>query len=140
MAQPRVKWSPTSQQDKLIDVTLDSGLRRSITAICKKANVPRRTFYNWLRDDKGFREYWNGLHLEMIAHHLPGVVSAQVYQALKGNVSAARLLAEIAGQLKTRMEVTGKDGAPLELTGAKEKLVRRIAELATRGAAGKSLK
>ena len=140
MAQQRQKWAPTEEQLRLIEAAQQSGLRKSIITICKAANVPRRTFYYWMSQDRGFREMWNALHQDVISQHLPGVIAAQIHQALAGKTQAARLLAEIAGALKTRVEVSGKDGGALELTGAKERLLSRIADITSRSAAGKGFK
>ena len=114
-------------------------MRHTITALCKTASVPRRTFYNWLREDADFRRAWNSLYEETVQHHLNSVLAAAVHQAVKGNTSAQRLVFEVAGALKTRMEHTGKDGGPIQIEGAREKLAAKLADLATRTEAGKAL-
>ena len=131
-------WTPTKEQAKLMEVALEAGLRCSLSAICKKASVSRRTFYNWLRDDLMFREAWNRLYQDAVSQHLPGVIAAMVFQAQRGNVSASRLIAEIAGVMRTRMEVSGVDGQPIEIGGARERLVGKLADLAARTAAGQA--
>jgi len=131
------KWTPTADQAKLFDEALNSGLRRSVTAICQKAGVSRAAFYRWMQDAH-FRAAWSELHTEAISRHLPGVTAAVIFQAERGNISAARLLYEVAGALKIRAEVTGKDGGPIEILGARERVARRIAELDERRRAGRA--
>ena len=126
-------WKPTIRQLELLELAAqEPGLRRSISALCKKLALPRRTFYHWL-EDPNFKQRWNTLHREMIAQHLPSVTSALIFQAQQGAISAARLIYEVAGELKTRLEVTGENGGPIEISGARERIARRLDELAQRG-------
>lgn len=74
--------------------------------MCADAGVSRDTFYRWLKDD-GFRQAWESAWHGTVLRHLPGVVSAMVERAQSGDVAAARLIADMAGVIKQRVEQSG---------------------------------
>lgn len=92
-------WTPTPNQARLLDAAVECGLGRSITDICKRAGVSRPVFYRAMEKPE-FKAAWGATWQEAIKHHLPGIVAAQVHQALEGETPAARLLLEAAGVLK----------------------------------------
>jgi hypothetical protein len=104
-----------AKQIRLLETALEAGFHRNITAICSDAGVSRVTFYRWM-DDPQFRDAWEGLWKRMAARHLPSAVSAIVAKAQKGDVSASRLLAEMAGVLKQQVEQTGTQRIEIEYT------------------------
>jgi len=108
MAQSGTEWKPNRRQKRLLDAAQESGVNRTITQICKEVGVPRRTFYNWLGKE-GFEKAWDDVWRRAIVRHMPGVVAAMVATANKGNTSAARLLADMAGAIKQRHEITGAE-------------------------------
>lgn len=102
----------TPRQRAVIETAMEPGLNRDIVTVCAAAGVPRRTFYNWLDDDE-FRQAWESVWQAAIRRQLAGVVAAMVNRALAGDVPAARLVGDLAGVIKTKHEVAGKNGQPL---------------------------
>jgi len=61
-----------------------SKYRGIVTDSCKAANVPRRTYYQWMEDDPEFREA-----IEDIAEEALDFVESQHYKNIKeGNVAS----------------------------------------------------
>ncbi len=122
------EWVPTLKQKAVLRAAAEVGLERNISAVCKEAQVDRKSFYRWLKH-ADFRDAWEAVWHGAIRHHLPGVVAAQLDKALKGDTQAARLIADMGGVLKQKHELTGKDGGPIETAGGVSTLEigRRIA-------------
>ena len=103
------------RQAAVLQAAQTVGPKRSVKAICRAAGVSRARFYVWLRDDAEFRAQWVDIWQVAIRQHLPAVVTAQIHKAQAGNTPAARLVAEMAGVLKHRLEHTGEGGVPLRI-------------------------
>lgn len=112
MPQTATEWHPTPKQAAVLEAAQEAGLNRSIVALCEAAHVDRKSFYRWLKDVPEFKAAWEEIWTHSIRRHLPGIVAAQVAKALDGDTPAARLLADLAGVLTTRMDAkvqhTGK--------------------------------
>lgn len=104
-------WTPTSKQKAVLLAAMEVGLNRTITAVCLEARIDRKSFYRWLKD-KQFRDAWEQAWHGNIQHHLPGVISAQLEKALAGDTAAARLVADLAGVLKIKAEVSAPEDQP----------------------------
>ena len=115
MAQIGTEWKPNRRQKKVLDAAQEAGANRTITQVCDDAGVPRRTFYNWLASE-GFARAWDEVWRRAIVRHMPGVVAAMLAKAGKGNVPAARLVADMAGAIKQIHEVTSTDETTIRLT------------------------
>ena len=115
MAQTGTEWKPNRRQKKVLDAAQEAGINRTITQTCEEAGVPRRTFYNWLVEE-GFAEAWDKVWRCAITRHLPSIVAALVSKARKGDVPAARLLADMAGVVKQVHEVSSPEGMTIMLT------------------------
>ncbi len=109
MAHSGTNWRPTQRQSRLLEAAQDEGLDRSISVVCKAAGVPRRTAYNWLKDPD-FAAAWNDVWYGTIRRHLPGAIAALVQQAQEGDVSAIKLVCELAGVYSRRTQVGGDHG------------------------------
>ena len=96
----------TPKMRKVLEAAQQAGTDRTITAVCEEAGVNRRTFYRWLEYRSDFAVAWDEVWHKTIARHLPGVVSALLAKAKKGDVSAARLIADMKGVIKQKHEVT----------------------------------
>jgi len=94
----------TPKQRKVLDVAVIPGLKKTITAICEEAKTSRKSFYRWYRTSKTFRKAWDELWDFQINQYLPSVVAAQIDRALKGYTPAARLLFEISGRMKPKVD------------------------------------
>jgi AcrR family transcriptional regulator len=108
MAENGTTWRPTARQAKVLEAASLAGVGRTITAICEEAGVPARTFYNWLRDDPDFKTAWEDSWRVSLKRHLPGVIAAQIDRAINGDTKAARLLADVAGLIKQKLEHSGE--------------------------------
>lgn len=95
VAQNGTVWKPSPKQAAVLDVAR-TGQMRSLSAICRTAGVPRRTFYNWLKDDAHFADSWNAIWRGTAQQSMPLIIAAMVRKAVRGDVAAARLVAEIA--------------------------------------------
>ena len=112
MPQNTTEWAPSPKQAAVLEAAQEAGLGRSISAICEAARVDRTSFYRWLRKDPQFTAAWKDVWRGALNRHLPGVVAAMLEKAQQGDVPAARLVADLAGLLATRMDAkvqhTGK--------------------------------
>lgn len=132
MSQNTSPWKPTRKQTAALEAAQEAGLNRSITAICEAAGVDRRGFYRWLENDADFRAAWDDIWRGTIKRHLPGVVAAVVSKAQDGDIPAARLLADMAGLTKHRIEADLNHGGTVthDLSAA-QRLFERHPELVT---------
>lgn len=119
MAQTSAVWRPTREQQALLDTALESGIGRTITAVCEESGVPRRTYYNWMQDPD-FARAWEDAWYGTVRRHLPGAIQALSQRALEGDVPAIKLLTELAGVYRDRREVTG-DGLTIVIGDHKER-------------------
>ena len=110
------EWKPTPKQKDILLAAQEAGLKRSIAAVCRDAGVSRQSFYKWLDIDPDFRQAWEDAWHGTVKRHMPGAVAAMVARAQEGDVPAARLLAELAGQIVKRTQVSGPDGGPISFT------------------------
>jgi hypothetical protein len=101
-------WRPTAKQISVLEAASETGLNRTITAVCENASVTPKTFYGWLKDDPRFREEWESVWHGAIRKHLPGVVMAQVHKALEGDTRAAEFVAKLGGVFIDKQEQTGE--------------------------------
>ncbi len=88
-------WEPSKKQVAVLEVA-QNGQFKTVSAICRNAKVSRKSFYEWLKNDPGFADAWASLWREGAQRSMPLVVAAMVRKAVKGDVSAARLVAELA--------------------------------------------
>jgi hypothetical protein len=107
-------WKPTPRQRRVLEAAQKVGLDRTITAVCNEAGVNRRTFYRWLEKNKDFHDAWDNVWRRTITKYMPSVVAAMASKAKKGNVSAAKLLADLSGKLTKQFELTHKGQVTIE--------------------------
>lgn len=98
-------WKPKPRQLAVMECAKQAGLKRNIEAITTEAGVPKRTFYNWLRDDPCFVRAWEAVWRESVTRHLPGVVSAMIHAAQEGDTRAAKIVLDISGVVKQTLTV-----------------------------------
>jgi len=109
-------WKPKPRQRRLLEAAQKAGLNRSILTVCDESKVSRSTFYYWMANDSGFADAWDKVWRKTIKHHLPSIVAALVSKGRKGDVPAARLVADMAGAVKQIHEVTSTDETTIRLT------------------------
>lgn len=98
-AQIGTSWSPSPKQAAFLEAATECGFDRNISTIARAAGVPRRTVYNWLDNDPGFKDAWENLWKKTLSRHVPGVVAALVKRAQRGDVPAAKVVLDLAGFL-----------------------------------------
>jgi len=132
MSQNSSDWTPTPKQAAVLEAAQEAGLNRSISMICEAADVDRRGFYRWLEKDAAFKTAWEDIWRGTIKRHLPGVISAVVAKAQDGDIPAARLFADLAGILTTRVEanVQSKVAVDRSDTKALERFLSEHPEIA----------
>ena len=94
-----------------------------VNMACKKANIPRSTFYKWMKEDEEFVK-----DVEDMANIALDFAESQLYKQIADNSTAATIF-----YLKTkgkkrgyieRQEITGADGMPtnfqIEIIGSKK--------------------
>ena len=108
-------WRPTSQQKAVIEAAGECGLKRTISAVCEEGGVSRFTFYHWLKHDPDFAAVWDKVWYGQVRVHLPGVVAAQIVKAYEGDTAAARLVVDLSGVIKQKLEHSGIDGGPIQV-------------------------
>ena len=129
MPQNATEWHPTPRQSAVLEAAQDAGIGRTISAMCEAAGVDRSQFYRWMRKDPQFAATWRTIWQDAIGRHLPGIVAAQVAKALDGDTPAARLLADLAGLLTTRMDAKVQHAGKMEVeTQRQTDDLRRILE------------
>ena len=119
----------------------------SLMSICRDKRMPSRTVvYSWLNENKnGFtRDYAHAraVGLDVLADEIIEISDSEVSRTESGNVDSADVqrkrlqvdarkwtLAKLAptkyGE-RSSLELTGKDGGPIEYAGAKERLRKLI--------------
>jgi AcrR family transcriptional regulator len=106
MTQNATEWKPSGKQRAALDAAAEVGFNRTISAVCERANVNRKTFYRWLEHDEDFRSAWESVWRGAVKRHLPGVVMAQIQKALEGDTRAAEYVAKMAGEWVEKKDLT----------------------------------
>ena len=107
-------WEPSKKQSAVLEAAR-AGHYRSVTATCSQASVSRKSFYAWLNDDPAFADAWLALWREHAQKAMPLIVAAMVRKAVRGDVAAARLVAELAEA--TRNQLVENPGHPPDWGG-----------------------
>jgi len=80
-----------------------------VTVACKNAEVPRSTFYKWVKEDKEFAK-----DVKDIANIALDFAESQLYKQIgKGNVTSTIFYLKTKGKVRgyiERQEITGADG------------------------------
>ena len=64
-------WEPSPRQVDVLNAALNSGLNRTVSAVCRDADVSRVSFYNWMKQP-GFAAAWAELPRKVISASMPG--------------------------------------------------------------------
>jgi hypothetical protein len=120
--QIQTDWVPNPKQAALLETAQEAGFGKSISAICEAAGVERTNFYYWMKNDPNFKELWNGIWRPTIKHHLPGIVQAQIAQALTGDTAAAKFCAELDGTYKPTGKIELSRGVDADTENQQHKL------------------
>lgn len=91
------QWKPSNKQAAVLRAQQEGGFGQSILAICKRARVDRKSWYNWMESDPDFKREWQEAPFRDLQNHLAGPWRALITKASRGDTAAIRLLFEIAG-------------------------------------------
>jgi hypothetical protein len=109
------EWTPSEQQVEVIRLWLDMEQRLSISELCDKAGINRRTWYRW-KQNPHFRKYFHKL-LSLEVEVEPVIEAWRcLYKAAKrGNVLAATKILEVTGMFtpKVKHEFSGDPENPI---------------------------
>lgn len=128
-----------SRKVKLAELLADPEDKRSKKAKIEEAGVTRKTAYAWFKDPE-YISYIESLVDTYTDAHLADVWRSLTKQCIRGDVSAMKLFFELKGRYRQKVEHTGKDGGPIEVTSPREQLASRIASLASRNGTGEDSK
>lgn len=81
--------------------------------IIQACNVPRSTFYRWLREDEAFTAYVNSLVERYTDAELSAVWKALIIRCKMGDVQAIKLFFELKGRYS--QQVTFNGGVPVQI-------------------------
>lgn len=114
MAQNGTDWKPKPLQVKIVQLMVDIDDKRSLKAKLESINVPRRTFYNWMEDQR-FREYLQS-QVDLITEaKLPDAWKSLMRNIDRGETQAIKLFFELKGKYTPKVEMSGKDGGPMTI-------------------------
>ncbi|WP_203289840.1 phBC6A51 family helix-turn-helix protein [Metabacillus sp. cB07] len=92
------------EQLRMANLLADPSETGTIVELCKKADVPRRTFYRWM-EKKYFTDYVDSLIEVHTDAELGSVWKALSREAVKGNIHAIKLFFEMKQRYKHTAEV-----------------------------------
>lgn len=128
-------YEPTPSEEKLLEVLLNPQYRmKSITDICKIAEISRTTYYEAF-SKPGFNEIYKQKSIELVKQQVAPVINAFVAEAKRGSFQHGKVLLEMADLYseKKQFEHTGKDGGPIRVEDmSAEERAARIAELSAK--------
>ncbi len=88
------KYNLTAKQKKLAEALINPDFSGTVSELCNKLGVPRRTYYNWL-DNIDFQEYVSDLIDKFSDSELSTVWKALIFQCSIGNIKAIKLYFEL---------------------------------------------
>ncbi len=142
MEQNGTDYKPTAAEKRLLEVLLNPENRwKSITAICDIAKCSRKAYYRAFAKP-AFTAYYKEESRRLVEREIAPLVHTFVQQAKGGSFQHGKVLLEMADmyQEKSRTELTGKDGGPLQYTDVSlltpEERRARIDELIRKREAG----
>lgn len=102
--QSDTKTTLKPEQLRMANLLADPNETGTIVELCKKADVPRRTFYRWM-EKKYFTDYVDSLISTYTDAELGAVWKALVRKAAKGDIQAIKLFYEMKGKYKEVKEI-----------------------------------
>jgi hypothetical protein len=104
---------PTPEQAKLLKVALELDDVSNVKAICEAADIPRSTFYRWLKDIPEFKQRWVNRWRVFLDAEMPEIVDAQIKAAKNGETAAAQFIAKLGNYLTDKVDVSTEQGGGL---------------------------
>lgn len=127
-------YNPTPSEEKLLEVLLNPRNRmKSITDICKIAEISRTTYYEAFSKPE-FVEHYNKRAVELVKQQVAPVINAFVAEAKRGSFQHGKVLLEMGGVYTEKQQIEATNtNFNTELTElSPEERAARIAELQER--------
>jgi len=108
MAEILTEYNPTKSEQKLLEVLMNPANRmKSATDVCQIAGISRETYY---------AAFYKDMSLKVVKAAVAPVINAFVREAQRGSFQHGKILLEMADMYaeKTKREVTGADGGPIQ--------------------------
>lgn len=112
------EYAPSNAEQKLLDVLMDPSNRmKSVTEICQLAGICRDTHYRAFARPE-FVSLYKEMSLKVVRSAVAPVINAFVREAQRGSFQHGKILLEMADMYteKSKKEVSGPDGGPVEST------------------------
>lgn len=114
--QNRTEYEPTQAARRLAEIRTDPEHRlKPVREICRLADISPDTYYRLMDDLEGYVAWEKAEAKAKLGRFVAPILTAYVREALRGSKQHGDTILEITGDYtpKSRMELTGKDGAPL---------------------------
>jgi len=118
----------SARQVKYVELIADpANSGKTAGQLAEELNVNRNTIYRWNADPRVQR----AIEVEIRKHAFKMLPYAWecLRQRMAKDTQALKLYYQLLGQHKEAMEVTGKDGGPVQLSGLKDMTDEEIAQL-----------
>lgn len=106
------KYIPSKAEQKLLEALANPENRdKSVTEVCKIADISRDTYYRCF-NNKRFKEAYKEMSLEIVRQAVAPVVNSCIAEAIKGSFYHSKLILEMAGLYtnKQQLEHSGETG------------------------------
>lgn len=106
--QKSTNYIPTAGEKKLLEVILNPVHRnKTITAICKVADISRNVYYDAFQKTV-FVDYYNSLCKDLVKQSIGPVINAFIHEAKRGSYTHGKIILEMAGLYteKKKLDVT----------------------------------
>lgn len=101
------------KQKKVAEMLANPHCGMNDSEIILACDVPRTTFYRWLREDEAFTAYVNSLVEKYTDAELAAVWKALIARCKMGDVQAIKLYFELKGRYNKSITISG--GVPVQI-------------------------
>jgi hypothetical protein len=104
----------TKAEQSLLETLLNPENRmKSVVDICKIAKVDRATYYRAFQKT-GFVELYKQRSKELVDQSVASVINTFIREAQRGSFQHGKVILEMAGIYKDKIEISGKINNPME--------------------------
>lgn len=108
---PRVTGKKRQIAEEIISPEFDG----NITALCKKYDINRSTYYRWLDYDPNFRGYCEWLIEQYTESEVPNAWRQLIKKVDGGNLDAITLFFKLKGKFVDKVDVSGNVNVPVTI-------------------------